>query len=561
MAAVVDPDEYFDHVDAGEAASGVVANDDDEVGAVPPPGDPRAEEELCGNLLYPGAGNRMLEVVGRIEPKHMSSRGYAAVLAACFALHERHEIPSVVDVAAEMTRANTLQMFENREFALKEMVAGCAVLTPALLAQRMNKIVERWRARETIVILQRAAAAGYRGADASSIIESARAQLDALKPPPKSEDAALSPSAVFAQWRSEGPLVHEPTGIATLDRLTGGGPVYGCRIYTPGAPDAGKTGFAVHVGDTWAQRGIAIGWLAIDEEASDVQTRLLQRRGFSRAQCEKRDTAELQQMEARLDGLPFLYFGPERTIEDAAATLDAFAKTRGMRAALFVDTIQAATCAATRGRDDLGPRDVVSRNVAALRAVATRYRMIGWGISEMNRGAYRSIEAAEQSNDMASGAESRAIEFSARLMLALRSVKDQRDLVEVRVVKNKLGPSNETLHLRIDREHMTFKESGAPEADPAELRRAEDEKKARNQRDVERDATALAVVVRNNPGLGVRELRGAARATGLGLGNDRFDAAIMLLKGGHDGNRLVDRNAGSKGAKYHLEHMPKGGVS
>jgi hypothetical protein len=55
--------------------------------------------------------------------------------------------------------------------------------------------------------------------------------------------------------------------------------------------------------------------------------------------------------------------------------------------------------------------------------VGTRYRMICIATTEMNRAAYRSVEAAEASNDMAAGKESGAIEFSARVMLSLRSVK------------------------------------------------------------------------------------------------------------------------------------------
>jgi hypothetical protein len=390
----------------------------------------------------------------------------------------------------------------------------------------------------------------------------AEALYEVVRSATKTKPDPSTPASVFAQWRVEGPLVHEPTGFEALDKLTGGGPVYGCRVYTPGAPDAGKTGIAVHIGDTWARRGIAIGFHAIDEEAGDVQTRIAQRAGFTRKQCEERDPRVLDDMEADLGDLPILYFGPEHTIERAAEELDSYATARGItRKALFVDTIQLASCEATRRRDDMSPREIVTANVNALRAVATRYRLIAWGISEMNRGAYRSIESAENTNDMASGAESRAIEFSARVMLTLRSVKDHGDLVDVKVVKNKLGPSGDSFFLRIDREHMRFVTSGAPEIDPAQLQREEDQERAKSRQAVERDADKLADVVRRNPGLGEVALRGALRAAGFPWGVERYGAAKAILEAGHKGQRLRDRNEGKKGCKYHLEPISKGGQS
>ena len=55
----IDPDAFYAHVDAGAEARESVAND-----GRPPPGSIRAEAEVLGNILYPGEGDRMPELVG-----------------------------------------------------------------------------------------------------------------------------------------------------------------------------------------------------------------------------------------------------------------------------------------------------------------------------------------------------------------------------------------------------------------------------------------------------------------------------------------------------------------
>src|SRR5678815_1197380 len=71
-----------------------------------------------------------------------------------------------------------------------------------------------------------------------------------------------SPGAIVDSWLAHGPLVHEPTGISALDKLTGGGPVYGSRWYLLGAPDAGKTALLLQIAHVFALRGICVGILA-----------------------------------------------------------------------------------------------------------------------------------------------------------------------------------------------------------------------------------------------------------------------------------------------------------
>ena len=283
-----------------------------------------------------------------------------------------------------------------------------------------------------------------------------------------SEPAARCPltiADVLATWRAEGPLVHEPTGVDTLDEMTGGGPVYGSRWYALGAPDAGKTALLIQIADTFARRGIVVGVLAVDEEASDIVTRLAQRAGWKRKDCEERDVDVVSTMAEALGGLPIKLYDDTWSIEAAARDLADVAAATGGRACLVVDSIQAVSSeASARGERDgreLSTRETVTSNVRAFRAAATRYKLLAFATGEMNRGAYRSVLAAEQSDDMASGKESGAIEYSARVMLALRNVKKEPGKIEVRIVKNKHGTLG-SFFLEIDRRQMKLAECEAP---------------------------------------------------------------------------------------------------
>jgi hypothetical protein len=375
----------------------------------------------------------------------------------------------------------------------------------------------------------------------------------------KTPPARTPPSTlldVAKRWRSEGPLVHEPTGIAKLDELTGGGPVYGSRWYVLGAPDAGKTALLVQVADDWQASGIVVGVLAVDEEDGDLTMRFAQRRKFRRDECERRSEETMGEMEDAFVGSFGLFmYGPDWTIEAAAADLAERGKSLAKegepprRLALFVDSIQQARCDALEdtGANEPSPREVVNENVRALRKVAAKYRLIAMATGEMNRNAYRNIKSAEEANDMAAAKESGAVEYSARVLVAMRSVKDHGDLVELRMVKNKHGPSwpaANPFYLNIDRRTMMLASASAPDDD------AKDDEKAhsRNRAALEREAIPVLNVIAQNPGCGTKALRAALKLAGVKTSRDGLDVLLEALA---RGGRLEDRQV-KKGTQ--LEH-------
>jgi replicative DNA helicase len=402
--------------------------------------------------------------------------------------------------------------------------------TPAVanVIAHASRIEAKWRLRQLISTCQTIAAEGYGDCgDPEALIERASASLRSIAASSATpERQPVTAADVLGEWSSAGPMVHEPTGIARLDELTGGGPVYGTRWYLSGAPDAGKTALLVQIAHVYAQRGVCVGLLAVDEEAGDLTSRVAQRLGYTRQHCELRDPLVLADMRAALTELPLRLYDASWTIEAAAANLAEHARTRGMRAMLGVDSLQTVRCAAeaTAARE-LSDVAAVTARVHAIRDVATRHQLIAIATSEMGRGAYRSGDPTQQTSTLAASKWSGAVEYSARVLLGLKSVPGETDLIELEIAKNKHGPRAERLHLRIDRGSQTLT-SSSYEPPPADEQNVHQTDRARQR--IVSDAVTVVRLLEASPGMGVRELRAAARADS-GAGHERVTDAIALL--------------------------------
>lgn len=346
---------------------------------------------------------------------------------------------------------------------------------------------------------------------------------------------------IVDEWERDGPLVHLPTGIESLDDMTGGGLVLGSRVYMLGAPNAGKTALAVQIADTYMAKGIDCALLGVDEEPSDLAMRMMQRRGFTREQVEHRVPAVIAAARAAFGSLPLLLFDGSTTIEAAAVALHKRACERHPGVdrppcVLFIDSVQTARC---EGEDIEGSLYVsVTKRVAAIRACASRYRMLVVATSEMNRAAYKSKKAEDQVTDMAAGKESGAIEFSARVLLALRSVPGSSDVVELRVAKNKHGADHRVdqdgIFLRVNRAAQTLAE--APGFEPVDADSVADAKDAAERN---RDAAVVAALLFARD-MTVNVLLAAAVERGVPKGRTRAARDVLLASGAiveRDGDR------------------------
>lgn len=387
-------------------------------------------------------------------------------------------------------------------------------------------------------------------AERRAMLAAAGAKLGLVKPAPAPKQQSKKPVAstvtsVLTNWVLEGPLVHEPTGIESLDLATGGGPVYGTRWFLVGAPDAGKTSLLVQIGDVWAERGLVVGVLAVDEEPSDIVMRLMQRRGWTRTECEDRPKPIVAAMHERaleeLGGV--MLYDVSWTIERAAADVAEIVKARGARGgALLVDSVQTVTSKAeidANGRT-FATREKVAANAAAVRAVAAKHRLIGIATSEMARGFYQSDP---DKDDMAAAKETGAIEYCARVMLVLRSVPREKDLVELTMVKNKHGGRGEKIGLQLNRRLQTLTEHELPSREEEDPEITAQRKRQKGRDAVNEAAAVLARLLVERPGMPTREAAPAIRAELGGCSNDLGIAATNAL-----GN-AVERRSGPRGAK------------
>jgi KaiC/GvpD/RAD55 family RecA-like ATPase len=366
-------------------------------------------------------------------------------------------------------------------------------------------------------------------------------------PKPAGPTPGISPTDIVTRWISEGPLVRIPTGIEALDRACRGGLPVPWRAVIVGAPSAGKTFVETAIADRIAralgEAGACVGMLGVDEEPEDLTVRLAQIAGFTVLEAEQRDPEVLQGMVKALESVPIRLYDARHTIESAAKDLAEWARAEGRRGVLFIDSIQAARSEIAAAAKS--PRESVELNMVAIRTASTSLGLLVVTTSEANRASYRNDAAASETNDMAAGAESRAIEFGAQTMLVLRTPKDNPDVIHVRIAKNRRAYVGE-FWLRLDREHHTLTECDNPTGNAADR---EGERQAATSAQVSRDAETLAALLLRHPGgLGSREVRAVLKEAGHGWGVNRLDTARIRLARGHKGVRLVETDSG-KGKK------------
>lgn len=361
----------------------------------------------------------------------------------------------------------------------------------------------------------------------------------AMEPAPAPTARPVTPCDIIRSWQGQGPIVRVPTGFATLDEACRGGLPIPWRLSIVGAPSAGKTAFAIVLAWALENAGLCIGILGIDEDPEDLNARLVQMAGFTIAQCESRDPQLLDEIARKLANIRVRFYDSTHTIENAADDLGTWAQAEGRKAAFLVDTVQ--TARAGGSHDARGPRELVEANAAALRAVTTKHRFLLMTLSEANRGSYRSEDAADTQNDMAAGAESRAIEFMAQTLVMLRTPKGYPDVVHVRVPKNRKGArAGFEFWLRLDRDRHKLTECQNPDEAPGVSQEKAQKARAANRAGLEQRALAVLRIISASPGIGERALRRELPLQGLKIGKDALATILMHLeRSGRIENRVT----------------------
>jgi hypothetical protein len=181
----------------------------------------------------------------------------------------------------------------------------------------------------------------------------------------------------------------------------------------------------------------------------------------------------------------------------------------------------------------MGEVQAVTARSRAVRAVASRYRLIVLATSEQGRGSYANRDPSQRTAALASGKWSGSIEYSARALVALRSVAGESDLIEMEIAKNKHGRITHQggdpghVYLKIDRRCQTLTETNyeAPPSDP-EARRAD-----RGREKVATDGEAVLAHIIENPGVVLRNLYSGLTAKHGTFSRERTEAALAWLGG------------------------------
>jgi KaiC/GvpD/RAD55 family RecA-like ATPase len=321
-------------------------------------------------------------------------------------------------------------------------------------------------------------------------------------------------SELFEARRKRGPLVHIPTGIAAIDRMTGGGFPYGSLITAVGLPDSAKTLFLLDIGCRYSEQEIKAGLLCVDEEPQDILCRLVQRAGYSREQFEDATDGELAMMERSIRA-PLKTFDAEKTIEDAAEAMAAIGGGY-----LGIDSLQTVSCRAVKLLREPSERQIVALNTMAARRVSIQHRLVVVATSESNRDYARNV--SKGANPMTAGAESRAIEYRARCQVVLSSHSDTK--IRVDVPKNKLG-AKETFYLDIDKQRQKMTEGSRPvPTKSAAAKSREEQREESRQGKVKSDREAAVLIMTKHPEINARDFRLKMR-NAVGAGSDRSDAA------------------------------------
>lgn len=472
-----------------------------------------AERSVLGTLmLYPDVVPQVSEVLRAEDfdlPRHRTI--YRALLHS----FEDTGKTDIILVREELLRQDRLDEAGGEDYLLDLLEL---VVSAANVIEHAEIVAECARNRRISACAQAIVSRARHGQLDEQDLQELQSALESG--PLRKRSGGQTPLDIVQGWAAEGPKLHLSTGNSAIDDMTRGGPTTGSIVSVMGAPDSGKTLLVSQVGDHLSRNGCLVAILAIDEDGSDITTRFLQRRGFTREQIEARDPQGLSCMASAVQDLGVLLFDSTYTVARAVAILVREAKKAGKRAVLIVDSIHKAA----ESVEDRGA--AITKLMNQLRDAAMRHSLQVWATGEMNRASYANHAEAKERHQMATGADSRTIEYQSRVLINLRSVAGESDVVELRIAKNKDGrvhaPDEPGAFLRIDRQAQTFTVDHS-------FRRADSDKVGGNQECLLDQAAAVEFLA-GHPGAGRRGIREAICAMRSPCGNPRADRALFLLK-------------------------------
>jgi len=236
--------------------------------------------------------------------------------------------------------------------------------------------------------------------------------------------------------RNAPPRVKHRTGIPSLDRLTAGGMAERKMWVMVAAPSGAKTAFGHNIARQAAADGVRVEIFPADDGDETTAERFAALAGATALDVTNRAPAAI----ATLEGIDGIFVSPADESFEEFCERVASSPHRPLLA--LIDSLHAAaeSCEATdaRGRVELANEKLRTLCDANIIVLAT---------SESNRSSYASRDPSKRTDPMASGAETRKIEYNAGVLLRL---ENREGTIHCQVVKNKCGGKTGSFLMRLD---------------------------------------------------------------------------------------------------------------
>lgn len=417
------------------------------------PAAPGAERSLLGAVLIDGA--LLSRVTGIVKAEDFAAEAHRAIFMAMVLLANRREPIDLITVQSELDRGGQLERAGGPAY-----LSGLVDLVPDVehVADYARLVRDAALRRAVVLQSRRVIRDANTAPDVVGLIENAKRNLDALRVPNETKNSGVFDVAgILGRSCTTGPRFL--TGIAALDErlspkhdLSKHGLPRGRIAGIVAPPHAGKSVTVDQFAVAALRAGLRVVMLVNDEPREDAAERIGQGLGFRHAELNSdypETLARLRGVEesSRLVVLPDEEAGPV-TIEDAGEILFSAEATGYV---LVVDSLHKSRSSAENDDDSL--RLAIEKRMAAFRALRNRGALVIF-TAEGNRASYASNDPAQRATAMASGAESRAIEFGSDLLLVLSRDGDD---VHVEVPKNRIGRRYEPFTMRLHAGAASFR--------------------------------------------------------------------------------------------------------
>lgn len=243
-----------------------------------PPQDMDAEAAVLSAVLTDPTA--ILKVYEWLRAEDFYSEAHRRIFEACLALHGAKANIDVVTVATWLKENGRISQVGGLPYMTSILDAAPAVRNIPQYARAVHELSRR---REAVALTQRLSAEGYQnnGVETQDYLDSAVRRLEriARRIPGEQVETNLEVlSQIINSLRDQasdaGVKRGIPTGIATLDRVTGG--LHPGQKTTVTAPTGhGKTTFALQIAMSVAKRGIGVAYFICEQTRAEALLKML----------------------------------------------------------------------------------------------------------------------------------------------------------------------------------------------------------------------------------------------------------------------------------------------